>query len=47
MGDVSQWDRSGDGNAALVLLLEDDVGRLLVDPNSESLQLVLDDLLVR
>lgn len=35
-----------DGNPTLVLLLEDDVGRLLVDSDPKSLQFGFDDLFV-
>lgn len=37
---------SGEVNASFVLLLEADVGRFLVEPDTEALQLVLDQLLV-
>lgn len=47
MRDMGQRNRGGDGDTAFVLLLENDVWRLLVDPDSESLQFVLDDPLVR
>lgn len=34
--DVRQRHGAGDADAALVLLLEDDVGRFLVDANTEA-----------
>lgn len=44
--DVRQRDGAGDVEAALVLLLEGDVGGLLVDADAEALELRLDDALV-
>lgn len=46
MVDVRQRDGAGDVQAALVLLLEGDVGGLLVDPDAKALELSLDDALV-
>lgn len=46
MVDVRQRDGAGDVQAALVLLLEGDVGGLLVDADAEALELGLDDALV-
>lgn len=43
---MSQGLGARDGNTTLILLLEDDVGRLLVDTDSEALQFILDDSLV-
>lgn len=45
--DVCQGDSAGDVEAALVLLLECDVGRLLVDADAEAFQFGLDHALVR
>lgn len=45
--DVRQRHGAGDVEAALVLLLERDVGGLLVDADAEALELRLDDALVR
>ena len=44
--DVSQWLSGCDGNTTLVLLLENDVGGLLVDANSKALQFIFNDTLV-
>lgn len=44
--DFGQRLRVGDGDAALLLLLVGDVGRLLVEPDAEPFELVLDDGLV-
>ncbi len=46
MADVGQWDGVCDCYATLVLLLEDDVRRLLVDPNAKAFELVLNDFFV-
>ena len=46
MVDVGERDSAGDVEAALVLLLEGDVGGLLVDADAEALELRLDDALV-
>lgn len=43
---MGQRNGTGDGNTTLVLLLENDVGRLLVDSDSKTLQFGFDDLLV-
>ena len=43
---VSQRLGAGDGNTTLVLLLEQNVGGLLIDSNTEALQFVLDDSLI-
>ena len=43
---VGERNRVRDGQPALVFLLKDDVGRLLVDADAEAFQLSLDDSLV-
>lgn len=43
---MGQRNGAGDGNTTLVLLFEHDVGRLLVDSDSKSLQFGFDNLLV-
>ena len=43
---MSQWLSARDGDTTLVLLLEHNVGRLLIDANTKALQFVLDDSLV-
>lgn len=47
MIDIVQGYRVGDVDATGILLLEDNVGRALVDADSEALQFRLDDALVR
>lgn len=47
MRDVGQGNGGRDGDTTLVLLLENDIWWLLVYPNSKTLQLILDNLLVR
>jgi hypothetical protein len=44
--DMSQWLSGCDGDTTLVLLLEHDVGRLLIDANAKALQFVFDHSLV-
>ena len=44
--DMSQWLSARDSDTTLVLLLEHNVGRLLIDANTKALQFVLDDSLV-
>ena len=46
MADMCEWDSVGYGNTAFIFLLEDNVGRILVDPNAKALKLILDDLFV-
>lgn len=46
MRDVAQRNSASDGNTTLVLLLEVDVGRGLVDTDTEALQFVFDNTLV-
>ena len=46
MADMGQRDRVCDADATFVFLLEDNVWRILVDSDSETLELVLDDSLV-
>lgn len=46
MADVGQRNGVGDSNATFVLLLENDVGRILVNSNTEPFQLILDHSLV-
>lgn len=43
---MCQWDGAGDIDTALVFLLEDNVWRLLIDPDAEALELALDDLFI-
>ena len=43
MRDVAQRNSASDGDTTLVLLLEGDIGWLLVDPNAKSFQFTLDD----
>jgi hypothetical protein len=43
---IGQGDRVGYRDAALLALLDEDVGRLLVEPDAKALELALDDLLV-
>jgi hypothetical protein len=47
MVDVGQRDSACDVEAPFVLLLEDDIGRLLVDANAEPFQFLLDDSFIR
>ena len=46
MADMGQRDGVCDADATFVFLLEDDVGRVLVDSDTEALEFVLDDFLV-
>jgi len=46
VGDMCQWDSARDVDTTLVLFLEDNIRWFLVYPNSETFQLVLDDLLI-
>lgn len=46
MADMGQRDRVRDADATLVFLLEDNVWRILVDSDTETLELVLDDSFV-
>ena len=46
MANMSQWDSVRDGDASLVLLLEDNVGRIFIDTYTEAFELVLDDSFV-
>ncbi len=46
MANMSQWDSVRDSDASFVLLLEDNVGRILIDTYTEAFELVLDDSFV-
>ena len=46
MGNMAQGDSVRNGNSPFVLLLEDNVGWLLVDAYAKTFQFSLDDLLV-
>ena len=46
MADMRQWNSIRYGYSPLVLLLEDNVGRILVDSDTKAFELVLDDSLV-
>lgn len=46
MADMGQRDRVRDADATLVFLLEDNVWRILVDSDTKTLELVLDDSFV-
>ena len=46
MANMSQRNGIRDGNATFVLLLEDNVGRILIDSYTEAFKLILDDSFV-
>lgn len=46
MANMSQWHSVRDGDASFILLLEDNVGRILIDSYTEAFELVLDDSFV-
>lgn len=43
---MSQWLSARDGDTTLILLLENDIRRFLIDANAKAFQFVLDDSLV-
>ena len=47
MVDMAQWNGIGDTNATFILLLKNDIRRLLINADPESLELVFDDSFLR
>lgn len=46
MADIGQWDSVRYADPSLILLLEDNVGRILIDSDTKAFELILDDSLV-
>jgi len=46
MTDIRQGDSGSNRDSTLILLLENNIRRLLIDSDSEALQFILDDLLI-
>ncbi len=47
MVNMGQGNGAGNVDASIVIFLEDDIRRLLIDANTESLEFSLDDALIR